>query len=156
MYYLIKIIFSFFLFFLFFTNSSSGKESHICSTALFSIDSNFSSGSRSKCEVINKDYIRLYISPEDEEVKNPSPWFAFRKSPHNEKIFVELYYTESKHRYNPKKSFDLVDWKRISESNIKIFEDTNIKKDFRSQFKQNKFFFEFFTGNRLNYYVTFL
>ena len=123
MYYLIKIIFSFFLFFIFFTTFSSGKESHNCSTALFSIDSNFSSGSQSKCEVINKDYIRLYISPEDEEVKNPSPWFAFRKSPHNEKIFVELYYTESKHRYNPKKSFDLVDWKRISESNIKIFED---------------------------------
>ena len=60
-----------------------------CETEIFKIDREFLSSNFSKCEVLEKNSIRLYLSPEDNSVINPSPWFAFRKSAHQEEIYVE-------------------------------------------------------------------
>ena len=48
----------------------------------FKIDREFLSSNFSKCEILDENSIRLYLSPEDNSVINPSPWFAFRKSAH--------------------------------------------------------------------------
>ena len=67
-----------------------------CLTSIFKIDSNFLSSGFSKCEVINENYIKLYVSPEDVDVINSSPWYAFRKSEHQKKVFVEVFYEKFK------------------------------------------------------------
>ena len=91
-----------------------------CETEIFKIDREFLSSNFSKCEVLEENSIRLYLSPEDNSVINPSPWFAFRKSAHKEAIYVELLYEKFEHRYHPKVSNDLINWKKIDMDNIKI------------------------------------
>ena len=91
-----------------------------CETEIFKIDREFLSSNFSKCEVLEENSIRLYLSPEDNSVINPSPWFAFRKSAHKEAIYVELLYEKFEHRYHPKISNDLINWKKIDMDNIKI------------------------------------
>ena len=91
-----------------------------CETEIFRIDREFLSSNFSKCEVLEKNSIRLYLSPEDNSVINPSPWFAFRKSAHKEEIYIELLYEKFEHRYHPKVSNDLINWKKIDMDNIKI------------------------------------
>ena len=91
-----------------------------CETEIFKIDREFLSSNFSKCEVLEENSIRLYLSPEDNSVINPSPWFAFRKSAHKEAIYVELLYEKFEHRYHPKVSNDLINWKKIEMDNIKI------------------------------------
>ena len=91
-----------------------------CETEIFKIDREFLSSNFSKCEVLEENSIRLYLSPEDNSVINPSPWFAFRKSAHKEAIHVELLYEKFEHRYHPKVSNDLINWKKIDMDNIKI------------------------------------
>ena len=51
-----------------------------CETEILKIDQKFLSSNFSKCEILEENSIRLYLSPEDNFVNNPSPWFAFRKS----------------------------------------------------------------------------
>ena len=97
-----------------------------CETEIFKIDREFLSSNFSKCEVLEENSIRLYLSPEDNSVINPSPWFAFRKSAHKEAIYVELLYEKFEHRYHPKVSNDLINWKKIEMDNIKI-EDSGKK-----------------------------
>ena len=94
-----------------------------CETEIFKIDREFLSSNFSKCEVLEKNSIRLYLSPEDNSVINPSPWFAFRKSAHQEEIYVELLYEKFEHRYHPKVSNDLINWKKIDTDKIKIEDD---------------------------------
>ena len=91
-----------------------------CETEIFKIDRDFLSSNFSKCEVLEKNSIRLYLSPEDNFVSNPSPWFAFRKSAHQEEIYIELFYEKFEHRYHPKISNDLINWKKIDMDKVKI------------------------------------
>ena len=87
---------------------------------IFKIDQKFLSSNFSRCEILDENAIRLYLSPEDKFVNNPSPWFAFRKSAHQEEIYVELFYEKFEHRYHPKVSYDLINWKKIDRDMIKI------------------------------------
>ena len=91
-----------------------------CETEIFKIDRDFLSSNFSKCEILEKNSIRLYLSPEDNFVSNPSPWFAFRKSAHQEEIYIELFYEKFEHRYHPKISNDLINWKKIDMDKVKI------------------------------------
>lgn len=100
----------------------AAKLEKSCLTSIFKIDSNFLSSGFSKCEVINENYIKLYVSPEDVDVINSSPWYAFRKSEHQKKVFVEVFYEKFKHRYHPKISSDSKKWKKID---AKFFKEIN-------------------------------
>ena len=112
----LKFLFTFFIFFFHSLNANSSD----CETEIFKIDRNFSSSNFSRCEILGKNSIRLYLSPEDNLVTNPSPWFAFRKSAHTEEIYVELFYEKFEHRYHPKVSNDLVNWNKIDMDAIEI------------------------------------
>ena len=94
-----------------------------CSTKIFKIDSDFLSSGFSRCEIIAENYIKIYVSPEDIDVINPSPWYAFRKSTHNQKVFVEIFYEKFKHRYHPKISIDSVNWDKINSKSFRELED---------------------------------
>ena len=111
---------------IYFLISFSSEASQSCRTKVFEIDSDFLSANFSRCEILSENLIRLYLSPEDNIVVNPSPWFAFRKSSHKEQISIELLYEKFTHRYLPKISTDLVNWKKIDDSMIKI-QDNNKK-----------------------------
>ena len=102
-----------------FFNSLNANPSN-CETDIFKIDQKFLSSNFSRCEILDENAIRLYLSPEDKFVNNPSPWFAFRKSAHQEEIYVELFYEKFEHRYHPKVSYDLINWKKIDRDMIKI------------------------------------
>ena len=102
-----------------FFNSLNANPSN-CETEVFKIDQKFLSSNFSRCEILDENAIRLYLSPEDKFVNNPSPWFAFRKSAHQEEIYVELFYEKFEHRYHPKVSYDLINWKKIDRDMIKI------------------------------------
>ena len=111
---------------IYFLISFSSEASQSCKTKVFEIDSDFLSANFSRCEILSENSVRLYLSPEDNTVVNPSPWFAFRKSSHKEQISIELLYEKFTHRYLPKISTDLVNWKKIDDSMIKI-QDNNKK-----------------------------
>ena len=93
------------------------------STEILKIDSNFLSSGFSKCEIISENYIKIYVSTEDIDVINPSPWYAFRKSTHNQKVFVEIFYEKFKHRYHPKISIDSLNWDKIDSKSFRELED---------------------------------
>ena len=109
------------VFLLFFTDTALAKKD--CATKSFSINLGFLSSGISSCEIVNQNYIKLYLAPEDNDVINPSPWYAFKKSPHKEKVYVEIFYEKFKHRYHPKISFDSENWRKLESKSFKQLDD---------------------------------
>ena len=108
---------------LFASNITTNKE---CSTDTVKIDFNFSGSGNLSCEVINSDYLKIFINPELDDSINPSPWFAFRKSEHSKSIKLALDYKNYHHRYHPKISIDKKSWNKIDEANISKKENGKI------------------------------
>ena len=82
----------------------------------------------------NDSSFRLMILPENAPV-NPSPWYAFKiwtTTPRT--IYLEMAYTVSKHRYDPKLSYDAHQWNpvqgvQVSGDSSEIYFSIQLKKD---------------------------
>lgn len=86
-----------------------------CNSSVAQVTKNYPTANFDTCEVLDENSFTLSITPEDEPI-NPSPWYGFaveRLSDANAKIKVALRYTNTKHRYPPKFSFDKRDWIRL-------------------------------------------
>ncbi|MDJ0916845.1 MAG: M14 family zinc carboxypeptidase [Woeseiaceae bacterium] len=82
-----------------------------CDTGLFQVDDGFVGARRGACDVIADNRVRLHIVREDDKVRNPSPWYAFRlMGAESETVSVTLDYGDWKHRYVPKISRDGRTW----------------------------------------------
>lgn len=96
----------------------------LCSTAGFSVDDAFDGARRGVCQVSGSDRVTLAIVPEDDNVSNASPWFAFRLTPSRPgKATVVLDYGEWQHRYEPKTSTDGRRWTRLDEAAVTITDE---------------------------------
>lgn len=83
----------------------------LCDTGAFQVDDRFTGARRGDCEVIADDRVRLHIAREDEQVRNPSPWYAFKLTASRpQTVRVTLDYGDWKHRYVPKISRDGRTW----------------------------------------------
>ena len=75
----------------------------------------FPSARLNQLSKINDSTFNITIEPENRPI-NQSPWFAFKvwgKTSRN--IYVNLYYPENKHRYQPKVSTDGLQWQNLKE-----------------------------------------
>ncbi len=89
----------------------------VCDTGLFQVDDRFAGARRGDCEVLSENQVRLHIVREDERVKNPSPWYAFKLiGGASETVRVTLDYGDWKHRYVPKISRDGRTWSVAAEA----------------------------------------
>lgn len=83
-----------------------------CDTGVFRIDDAFTGARRGDCEIVSDRQVRLLIVREDDEVRNPSPWYAFRLTAEEPTtVRVTLDYGDWKHRYVPKISRDGKTWR---------------------------------------------
>ena len=75
-----------------------------CTSGGFSVDQQYPGGNFAYCEIVNGANVEIYIEPEDKQVTNPSPWYAFRiqRIADATEIFTAtLKYGDAKHRYKP-------------------------------------------------------
>jgi hypothetical protein len=69
--------------------------------------------------VENDSTYTVFIEPENTPI-NPSPWYSFQLwSTSPRKVYINIKYSEGKHRYLPKLSSDGKNWENINASNIK-------------------------------------
>ncbi len=95
--------------------------SKICTSEVATINADFPLGGMSKCRAVSNSKFIVDIAPEDKPI-NPSPWYAFKVSPHKKTIRIVLNYTHSKHRYAPKVSYDARNWAALMPKFIKVIE----------------------------------
>ena len=87
-----------------------------CATDHFSVDDDFPGARRGDCHILDSAAVRLDIRPEDANVTNRSPWFAFRLTPQEPGVAtITLDYGEFEHRYVPKLSTDGRSWQPIED-----------------------------------------
>ncbi len=53
----------------------------------------------------DKEHFVITVSPENKPV-NPSPWYAFKVWGSRQTVWMQMQYTGTRHRYNPKVSYD--------------------------------------------------
>ena len=95
---------------------------------------------------VSKNVFRATISPENKPI-NASAYFALRIwSEEPRDIELELYYTEHKHRYDPKLSYDGIHWIKMHESDFDTLKAPNIA-TLRLNLTQDKLFV---TGQELH------
>ena len=73
---------------------------------------------------LNDSTYRATISPENFPI-NASPWYAFKiwsKIPQT--IYLQLYYTKHRHRYDPKVSMDGENWNLLDSNLVVLAEDS--------------------------------
>lgn len=95
----------------------------ICETRDFAIDDAFDGARRGLCVVEGSSRAVLDIVPEDENVTNSSPWFAFRITPMasgDSEATIVLDYGTWEHRYEPKLSTDGETWTRLAPEQVSI------------------------------------
>jgi hypothetical protein len=88
----------------------------VCAAGAFSVDDDFDGARRGPCRVDGNDRVILDILPEDDNVTNGSPWFAFRVTPTGtgqSEATIVLDYGTWEHRYDPKLSTDGKTWTRL-------------------------------------------
>ncbi|MDJ0758242.1 MAG: M14 family metallopeptidase [Woeseiaceae bacterium] len=89
----------------------------VCDTDLFKVDDGFAGARRGDCDVLAENQVRLHIVREDDQVKNPSPWYAFKLTGDpSGTVRVTLDYGDWKHRYVPKISRDGKTWRVANEA----------------------------------------
>lgn len=96
---------------------ASGKP---CDTGHFTVVDDFSGARRGTCTVLSPNRVRIEIRSEDERVRNPSPWYAFKLVPTQAgRARVVLDYGVWKHRYWPKISSNGRQWQPLEASLIR-------------------------------------
>lgn len=103
------------------------EKANICSSATVTLSADFPIGRMNGCEVLGKNSFKIFIDPEDEPPINPSPWYAFRVSPHDKTIRVKIEYTHAKHRYHPKVSYNRKQWAALKPAFVKQLEKNLIE-----------------------------
>ncbi|MEM9402711.1 MAG: M14 family metallopeptidase [Pseudomonadota bacterium] len=89
------------------TGCATAPAPGTCSTDRFSIDESFVGARAGDCIGRGSRTLRILIEPEDDKVRNPSPWYAFRVVPAKPgPVRIILDYDDWKHRYVPKRSLD--------------------------------------------------
>ena len=92
-----------------------------CSTPAFRVDDDFEGARRGPCRASGDERVRLEILPEDANVANESPWFAFRLTPSRPgTATVVLDYGDWEHRYEPKISTDGRTWDRLDAKAVTV------------------------------------
>lgn len=92
-----------------------------CRTAGFIVDDAFDGARRGRCTPVGGDGVLLEITPEDDGVANPSPWYAFRITPRRPgRAEIVLDYGEWPHRYAPKISTDGETWRPLDASQVTV------------------------------------
>lgn len=76
-----------------------------CDSGSARIDDSFIGAQRGDCTILGATSFRLAIVREDDSVRNPSPWYAFRVTS-EDSVEITLDYGDWKHRYVPKRSLD--------------------------------------------------
>lgn len=95
-----------------------------CEADGYSVTDSFAGARRGTCRVVGGDEVTLEILPEDDKVKNPSPWFAFRIEPDDAtSARITLDYGTWKHRYRPKISYDGLTWVPLDDSSAEVSAD---------------------------------
>ena len=77
----------------------------LCDSGTATIDDSFIGARRGACTMLGPTAFELSIVREDDAVRNPSPWYAFRVTS-DEAVSITLDYGDWKHRYVPKLSRD--------------------------------------------------
>lgn len=84
----------------------------LCATSAATISDDFPGARRGACDTLSDTRFRVHIEPEDEQVRNPSPWFAFRVDRLNGRALrIHVDYGSWEHRYVPKISDDGEHWR---------------------------------------------
>ncbi len=109
-----------------FSGASGGDSSQVCSSTKVTLNADFPLGRMNECTVRNDTSFSITILPEDAPPINPSPWYAFRVSPHESKIEIELDYQKYKHRYWPRVSYDAQNWMALDEKYIRKISDHKV------------------------------
>ena len=95
-----------------------------CEASSFTVVDGFGGARRGSCTVLADDHVRLIIRPEDDEVENPSAWYAFKLLPHTASTAViTLKYVDGYHRYIPKTSTDGLHWTIVDETLLSKAQD---------------------------------
>ncbi len=96
------------------TGCATAPSPESCTTSAFAVDDQFVGARRGDCISRGNRVVRILIEPEDEQVKNPSPWYAFRVVPTKPgSARIVLDYGDWKHRYVPKRSADGRDFEPV-------------------------------------------
>ncbi len=106
------------LFFAFAGFAAHAQEDEKCENALAILDADFEGARMSSCEATRKNFI-VRIDPENKPI-NPSPWYAFRVTPKQTgDLKIIIRYSDAKHRYWPKRSSDVRNWRPIDPNRIR-------------------------------------
>ena len=96
---------------------SKPDSSALCENAMAQIRADHKTARVNKCDAFSDNKFRLTIRPEkitdpQGETINNSPWYGFRVDPKQPgSVNFELVYENGTHRYQPKISYDGVNWK---------------------------------------------
>jgi predicted deacylase len=96
---------------------SKSNSKPLCENTMAEIRANHETARLNKCEIITETLFRFTIRPEKEtdpqgKVINNSPWYGFRVDPQKSGTAkFQLVYKNGTHRYQPKISYDGVNWK---------------------------------------------
>ena len=105
--------------------SQIGATDSECATNVAVIAKNYPTANFDTCEIVDGNSFVLSIVPEDEPI-NPSPWYGFsvtRLGDVDDPVSVSLKYQNTQHRYEPKYSFDKLDWIRLAPQSIETIDE---------------------------------
>ena len=92
-----------------------------CEAKGFTVTDGFPGARRGACTVRGGRKVRLDIPREDDNVVNPSPWFAFRIKPNGAgRATIILDYDTWQHRYAPKISEDGRSWRQLEPESVRL------------------------------------
>ena len=99
---------------------SKPSSSPLCQSQIAEIRADHKTARVNKCDVLSDTYFSLTIRPEKVtdpkgETINNSPWYGFRVDPKQAgSVKFELAYENGTHRYQPKISYDGVNWNALA------------------------------------------
>jgi predicted deacylase len=97
-----------------------------CDAGSFRVIDGFVGARRGACRILAEDRVQLVILPEDDKVKNPSPWYAFKLEPAGTgptTAHILLDYGSWPHRYWPKVSSDGLTWQALPARAVTVDSD---------------------------------
>jgi hypothetical protein len=87
-------------------------------------DNKFDGARLNECTQINDSTFTVLITPENIPI-NSSPWYSFRVvSKDVRAVYINIKYKGVRHRYQPKLSYDCINWDLISDENVVYDSDT--------------------------------
>ncbi|MYD97039.1 MAG: hypothetical protein F4X98_06590 [Gammaproteobacteria bacterium] len=97
-----------------------------CENDIALIDTHFEGGVFHRCVVRDGNFV-ITVRPEDNSVRVPMPWYAFRVSPKKPGVAVILmgFVGGDADRFWPKVSADATSWQRLPESIVAISDDAS-------------------------------